>query len=105
MASEELPLSYTSIEEIPPYHHTQYVCLYESVCVFERERRKYEGHLSFVALLRTQPGSWCVKLLGNDTQKLSLVLCSVAVRRADVHHLERERDADTERRAEERGTE
>lgn len=81
------------------------MCVCMSQCVFLRERREYEGHLSFVALLRTQPGSWCVKLLGNDTQKLSLVLCSVAVRRADVHHLERERDADTERRAEERGTE
>lgn len=54
-------------------------------------------HLGFVALLRTQSRSRSVKLLGHDTQKLSLVLCSIAVRRADVHHLEKDGDADAER--------
>lgn len=58
-----------------------------------------------MALLCTQSRSRSVKLLGHDTQKLSLVLCSIAVRRADVHHLEKDRDADAGRYAEERGTE
>lgn len=62
-------------------------------------------HLGFVALLRTQPGSRSVQLLGHDTQKLSLVLCSVAVRRADVHHLEKDGDTHSKRYTEGRGTE
>lgn len=64
-----------------------------------------EVHLGFVALLSTQSRSRSVELLGYDTQELGLVLCSVAVRRADVHHLERDRDTDTGRYTEERGTE
>lgn len=42
-----------------------------------------------------------MELLGNDAQKLGLVLRSVAVRRTDVHHLEK--DADVERYTKERG--
>lgn len=60
-------------------------------------------YLSFVALLCAQPRSRSVKLLRHHTQKLSLVFCSVAVRRADVHHLEKGRE--TERYTVERGTE
>lgn len=41
-----------------------------------------------MALLGSQTRSRRVKLLGDDAQKLGLVLRSVAVRRADVHHLE-----------------
>lgn len=42
-----------------------------------------------------------MELLGNDAQELGLVLRSVAVRRTDVHHLEK--DADAERYTRERG--
>lgn len=49
------------------------------------------AHLGFVALLSPQTRAGGVELLGNDTQKLGLVLGSVAVRRADVHHLGRRR--------------
>lgn len=48
-------------------------------------------YLSLVALLGAQTRSSGVKLLGNHAQELSLVLGSVAVRRADVDHLEEER--------------
>lgn len=67
--------------------------------------QKKKIHLGFVALLCTQSRSRSVKLLGYDTQKLSLVLCSVTVRRADVDHLEREGNTDTERCTEKTGTE
>lgn len=63
------------------------------------------AHLSLVALLGTQTRSSGVKLLGNDAQELSLVLGSVAVRGAYVHHLEEERHACVERNTKERGTE
>lgn len=62
------------------------------------------GYLSLVALLGTQTRSSGVKLLGYDTQELGLVLSSVAVRGADVHHLGDEHVC-TERDAEERRTE
>lgn len=51
-----------------------------------------EAHLGFVALLGPQTRAGGVELLGNDTEKLGLVLGSVAVRRADVHHLGRRRE-------------
>lgn len=67
--------------------------------------REQEFYLRFVALLCTQSRSWRVKLLGYDTQELRLVLCAVAVRRADVHHLAKRETRDAGRCAEERGTE
>lgn len=65
-----------------------------------------EAHLGFVALLSPQTRAGGVELLGNDTQKLGLVLGSVAVRRADVHHLGRRRGGGSgrgERQGGERG--
>lgn len=50
-----------------------------------------ETHLGFVTLLCSQPRSGRVELLWYDAQEFSLILCSIAVRRADVHHLERKR--------------
>lgn len=69
----------------------------QSVCLM--------SHLGLMALLGAQTRSWSVKLLGYNTQKLSLVLCSVAVRRTNVHHLEKSGGTDTERYTKERGTE
>lgn len=45
-------------------------------------------YLGLVALLRTEAGSRRVELLGNHAQELRLVFRAVAVRRADVHHLD-----------------
>lgn len=59
-------------------------------------------YLSLVALLGAQTRSSGVKLLGNDAQELSLVLGSVAVRRADVHHLEEERHTCVQREIQKR---
>lgn len=50
-----------------------------------------ETHLGFVTLLCSQPRSGRVELLWYDAQEFSLILCSIAVRRADVYHLERKR--------------
>lgn len=55
-----------------------------------RTEKQSGVYLGLVALLWAQTGSSSVKLLGYDAQELSLVLGSVAVRRADVHHLEEE---------------
>ena len=63
------------------------------------------SHLGLVALLGAQTRPWSVKLLGYDAQKLRLVLRSVAVRRTNVHHLEKSGGTDTERCTRERGTE
>lgn len=67
------------------------------------ENNEAEIHLGFVALLRTQPRSRSVKLLGYDAQKLGLVLRSVAVRRADVHHLEKDGDTRIRKDVQRRG--
>lgn len=58
-----------------------------------------------MALLGAQAGSSSVKLLGYDTQELSLVLSPVAVGGADVHHLEgwRGTHGDRDRRERDRG--
>lgn len=60
-------------------------------------------YLGLVALLGAQTRSSGVKLLGNDAQELGLVLGSVAVRRADVHHLEEERHTCVRRETQKRG--
>lgn len=63
------------------------------MCVCVRVNQT-EAHLGFVALLSPQTRAGGVELLGNDTQKLGLVLGSVAVRRANVHHLGRRREGE-----------
>lgn len=71
----------------PLHRHTAWSCTVSwNVCV-----NQTEAHLGFVALLSPQTRAGGVELLGNDTQKLGLVLGSVAVWRADVHHLGRRR--------------
>lgn len=63
----------------------------EDVSIVETGEGKGGGlylYLGFVALLRAEAGSGRVELLGDHAQELGLVLRAVAVRRADVHHLD-----------------